>query len=70
VAAGVAFYALLAIFPAMIALITVYGLVADPDRIKEQLRPITKLLPDQAADLLTAQLTATAEIGAGSRSAS
>ena len=65
VAAGVAFYALLAIFPAMIALITVYGLVADPDRIKEQLRPITKLLPDQAADLLTAQLTATAEIGAG-----
>jgi len=65
VAAGVAFYALLAIFPAMIALVTVYGLVADPERISDQLRPITKMLPDQAADLLTTQLTATAEIGAG-----
>jgi membrane protein len=65
VAAGVAFYGLLAIFPAIIALVTVYGLVADPDRIAQQLKPITKVLPDQAADLLTAQLTATAQIGAG-----
>lgn len=65
VAAGVAFYGLLAIFPALIALVTAYGLVADPDQIKDQLGPITTMLPDQAADLLTSQLTATARIDPG-----
>jgi membrane protein len=31
-AAGVAFYAFLAIFPALIALVSIYGLFADPQR--------------------------------------
>jgi membrane protein len=30
IAAGVAFYSMLAIFPALIAVVTIYGLVAEP----------------------------------------
>lgn len=64
-AAGVAFYALLAVFPAIIALVTVYGLVMDPSKIDEQLEPITKTLPAGAGDLLSNQLTAVAGAGSG-----
>jgi membrane protein len=33
-AAGVAFYAMLAIFPAIIAVVTVYGMVADRAQVE------------------------------------
>ena len=36
-AAGVAFYAFIALFPALIAAVTVYGLVADPEQVEEQI---------------------------------
>ncbi len=65
VAAGVAFYGLLAIFPALIATVTLYGLVADPDRIKEQIASATAALPPGAADLVTSQLTSVASVGRG-----
>jgi len=65
VAAGVAFYGLLAIFPALIATVTLYGLVADPDRIKEQIASATAALPPGAADLVTSQLTSVASVGHG-----
>jgi membrane protein len=65
VAAGVAFYALMAIFPAIIAAVTVYGLVADPTRIRGQLAPVVKVLPDQAADLVVNQLTSVVRAGSG-----
>ncbi|MFC7479217.1 YihY/virulence factor BrkB family protein [Luedemannella flava] len=65
VAAGVAFYALLAIFPAALALVAVYGLVTDPDQIDEQLAPITGQLPPGAEDLLSAQLSAIAAASSG-----
>jgi membrane protein len=64
-AAGVAFYALLAVFPAMIALVTVYGLVMDPNKIDEQLEPLTKTLPAGAGDLLRGQLTSIAQTNPG-----
>jgi membrane protein len=35
-ASGVAFWAMLSIFPAMLALIAVYGLVADPNQVAQQ----------------------------------
>jgi membrane protein len=56
-AAGVAFYAMLAIFPAIIAVVTVYGMVADPDQVKTQVGEIAKSLPAGADELLTNQLT-------------
>jgi len=65
VAAGVAFYGLLAIFPALVAVVTVYGLVADPDRISNQLASVTAAMPGGAADLVTSQLRSIAAVGAG-----
>jgi membrane protein len=63
VAAGVAFYGMLAVFPAIIATVTVYGLVADPDHIADQLKPVTRTLPPGADTLLTDQLTGAARVG-------
>jgi membrane protein len=56
-AAGVAFYAMLAIFPAIIAVVTVYGMVADPAQVESQVSELAKSLPAGADELLTEQLT-------------
>jgi membrane protein len=55
-AAGVAFYAMLAIFPAIIAVVTVYGMVADPNEVESQVGEFAKSLPAGADQLLTEQL--------------
>jgi membrane protein len=55
VAAGVAFYILLAIFPAIAALISIWGLVADPAQIERQLGAVAGALPQDAAAILTEQ---------------
>lgn len=55
VAAGVAFYALLAIFPGIAALVAVYGLVADPAAVSRQVESFSGL-PDEARGILTDQL--------------
>jgi membrane protein len=62
VAAGVAYYSLLAIFPAMIAVVAIYGLVATPEEIKKQLEPVVDQLPPGAGELIAGQLTSAAEI--------
>ena len=58
VAAGVAFYALLALFPALAALVMTYGLISDPAEVTAQLAPLRSLMPAGAFDLLDSQLTA------------
>jgi membrane protein len=55
-AAGVAFYALLAIFPGLSALISLYGLVADPSTVQNLLLSLVGVLPAEAINLLSAQL--------------
>ena len=65
-AAGVAFYAFIALFPALIAAVTVYGLVSDPVQVEEQIGSFSEALPREAASLLTEQLT---DIAGGSSSA-
>jgi len=40
IAAGVAFYAMLALFPAMIVVVSIYGLVLDPGEIAAQVRAL------------------------------
>ncbi len=55
-AAGIAFYALLSIFPGMSALISIYGLVADPATIETQLYSLSGILPQEALKLLSDQL--------------
>jgi len=54
--AGVAFYLLLALFPALAALVSVYGLVADPSQVSEQVADLTGSLPEDAQALITDQL--------------
>ncbi|MGO7808121.1 YhjD/YihY/BrkB family envelope integrity protein, partial [Rhizobium ruizarguesonis] len=56
IAAGVTFYLLLALFPAMAALVSLYGLVADPATISEHLRELAGLMPLGAFDLLANQI--------------
>jgi len=56
IAAGVTFYLLLAIFPALAALVALYGLVADPTTISDHLRELAVLLPPGAFDILAAQI--------------
>ncbi|MGZ4658514.1 MAG: YihY/virulence factor BrkB family protein [Blastococcus sp.] len=54
---GVAFFGFLAIFPALIALISLYGLVASPETVARQVDNLAKNLPQSAADLISTQLT-------------
>src|SRR5215213_6572481 len=54
--AGVAFYALLSLFPAMIAGISIYGLVADPEAVRSQLDKLTEMLSPSTADLIGEQI--------------
>jgi membrane protein len=62
-AAGVAFYAMLAIFPAIIAVVTVYGMVADPNQVESQVSEFAKGLPSGADALLTEQLRNVVDAG-------
>ncbi len=52
IAAGVAFFAMLAIFPAIGALIALTGLWTDPETVSELLETTSDFLPDQAFDLI------------------
>jgi membrane protein len=56
-AAGVAFYAFLAIFPAIIVVVTVYGMVSEPEQVESQVGEFAKSLPAGADELLIGQLT-------------
>ena len=52
VAAGCAFYAWVALFPALIALITIYGLVASPQQVAEHINELTQGVPPAAAEVI------------------
>jgi membrane protein len=56
VAAGVTFYSLLALFPALTAFVSLYGLLADPATISDQLALLDGLLPSGATDFLREQI--------------
>jgi len=64
-AAGVAFFAFLAIFPAIIAAISLYGLVADPETVAAQARDLSAALPEQARPILADQLQSVASASGG-----
>jgi len=57
---------MLALVPSLIALVTVYALVADPATLSEQIEPVTSLLPPEAAALLEQQLRTIVEANPGS----
>ncbi|HET9764690.1 MAG TPA: YihY/virulence factor BrkB family protein [Casimicrobiaceae bacterium] len=57
IAAGVTFYSLLSIFPAIAALVAVYGLVADPASIAHQIESMGSILPGGAIDVIRDEIT-------------
>lgn len=57
VAAGVTFYALLAVVPAITALISIFGLVLTPEDVPGLMAPLAGLMPEEARVLVTDQAT-------------
>jgi len=57
-AAAAAFYALLSIFPTLTALVSLYGLVADPAMAERQVAAMQGVLPPEALKLVAAWLQA------------
>ena len=55
-AGGVVFYTMLALFPAIVAAITLWGLLADPATIQSQVQSFVSGLPEGAANLVTEQV--------------
>src|SRR5690242_4369056 len=55
-AAAVTFYALLALFPALAALVSIYGLFADPASMQDTLDTVSGVLAGGAVDVIRDQL--------------
>ncbi|MDP4022381.1 YihY/virulence factor BrkB family protein [Methylobacterium sp. NEAU 140] len=56
VAAGVTFYTLLSLFPAIAALVTLYGFFADANVINEHLAQLHAVLPQGAVEIIAGQV--------------
>lgn len=67
-AGGVAFFAVIAIFPAMVALLSIYGLVSDPADVTRQINDLSVGLPNEVRDLLIDQLESVASSSSSSLS--
>jgi membrane protein len=57
ISAGVAFYIILALFPAIAALVSLYGLFADPTTISNHLNSLAGILPQGAIDVVGGEIT-------------
>ncbi|HUZ73027.1 MAG TPA: YihY/virulence factor BrkB family protein [Stellaceae bacterium] len=60
-AAATAFYALLCVFPTLTALVSLYGLVADPTMVERQVVATEGILPPEAVKLLATWLQVLAQ---------
>jgi membrane protein len=56
IAAGLGFFALLSIFPLLIAIVSIYGLVADPNAVSAQFMQISGILPPDLRVILEERL--------------
>ncbi len=63
VAAGVVFYGLLALFPAITALVSIYGFFTDPSEINAQLSFLAGVVPDAAYQIISAQVQRISQTG-------
>lgn len=63
VAAGVAFYGFLSVFPALAAIISIWGLVADPAQVQQQIGSLEGAVPGAALQMIEGAAT---RIAAGS----
>lgn len=56
VSAGMAFYAILSIFPALTALLSIYGLIADPASVAHQVNMLPAKLPPALTHMIQQQI--------------
>ncbi len=63
IAAGVTFYALLAVFPFIAALVAIYSLFADPSTIRSHLDSLASVLPPGAVSVIGDQISLIAAQG-------
>jgi membrane protein len=63
VSAGTAFFLLLAIFPALAAFVSIYGLVADPATIQGHVETLRGIAPEAGIEIIETQLTRLVEEG-------
>lgn len=59
-AAGVAFYSIMSLVPALVAVVSLYGLIAGPAEVQRQLSGLTGALPRDMRSVLENLLTTTA----------
>ena len=57
IAGSIAYYALLAVFPAAIAAISIYGLVADPADLTSLISSLAERLPEATSTVISQELT-------------
>lgn len=55
-AGGVTFFSLVAIFPALAAAVSLYGLFSDPDALTRQIDTLREVLPSGVTDLIREQM--------------
>jgi membrane protein len=67
VAAGVAFYAFLALVPLLGATVLTYGLVADPQTVAKNVQSLTSVMPKDAAKLIGEQLMSVVQTSGGKK---
>jgi membrane protein len=56
VAAGVAFYGFVAVVPSLIALVAIYGLIANPSQVGQQIASLAQVLPGEVLPMLEEQM--------------
>jgi membrane protein len=65
VSGGVTYAILLALFPGLAALVSIYGLFLDPNQIEQRVSAMSGLLPEQSRQLLAEQLHQLASASGG-----
>jgi membrane protein len=68
VAAALAFYAMLALFPGLFALVSLYGLLSDPQDVERFVSMLAGILPPSAWETLQEELRALVSVETGSLS--
>lgn len=58
VAAGIGFWGVVSIFPALAAMIAIWGLIADPAELQHQLEELQAVIPRDIFTLINTQITA------------
>jgi membrane protein len=64
IAAGIAFYGLLAIFPGITAAVAIAGAVTDPGGLQQTMAPLLSMMPGGGREIVSEQIGAVASAGA------